>query len=443
MAARKEADSRGEPIGPEFALSLVADIAALLFCNGQTTERSQETAVRLGRALGVAPTILMRWGEILTFADSEAGQHHAVRSAIPASVDMRKVSSTTRLVDRVIAKEIAPEAIRGEQKAIEALSPTSTLRFATLAGLGAAALGVVFGVSHMIVLILIALLAGLGALLRRALANTSSNVFVQPLAAAGLAGALGAVAIRLGWAPADAMVAICPCMVLVPGPHFLNGALDCGRGRIALGSARMVFACLIVLMICTGLLAGLALGGVSLPVVGDFQRIPVVYDVLAAGVAVAAYGTFFNMPWQMLHIPVTIGMLSHAARWVIVFEAGGSPEVGALVACLIAGTIVTPVAARLHMPFAALAFASVVSLIPGIFLFRMSSGFVNLITRGSMAPPTLLQDSIVDGATAFFIMIAMAFGLILPRIVIESFFPVLSSGRTHSQHDEASGPSRA
>ena len=433
MAVRKEVDSKGDPVGPEFALALVVHTAALLFRNGQTTERSQEEAVHLGKALGIEPTILMRWGEILAFADDERGQHHAVLSAVPANVDMRKVSSTIRLVDRVIAKDIAPEAIRGEQRAIEALPPTSTLRFIVLAGLGAAALGVVFGVSHAGVLVLIALIAGLGALLRRALANASGNAFVQPLAAAGLAGALGAIAIRLGGAPPDAMVAICPCMVLVPGPHFLNGALDFGRGRIALGSARMVFACLIVLMICTGLLAGLSLGGVSLPVTGDFQRVPVVYDVLAAGVAVAAYGTFFDMPWRMLHIPVAIGMLSHAARWVLVFQAGASAEVGALVACLIAGTLVTPIAARLHMPFAALAFASVVSLIPGIFLFRMSSGFVNLVERGALAPQNLLRDSIVDGATAFFILIAMAFGLILPRVVIESFLPTLTRARAASR----------
>jgi uncharacterized membrane protein YjjB (DUF3815 family) len=266
-------------------------------------------------------------------------------------------------------------------------------------------------------------------MLRRWLASFTSNPFAQPLAAAMLAGMLGATAIRLGVAPPDAMVALCPCMVLVPGPHFLNGALDLWRARIAVGSARMVFASLIVLMICAGLLAGLSLGGVSLPVTGAFQRIPIGYDVLAAGVAVAAYGTFFNMPWRMLPIPVAIGMLSHAARWAVVYEAGASAEVGALVACLIAGTIVTPVAARLHMPFAALAFASVVSMIPGIFLFRMSSGFVNLIALGTVAPPSLLQNSIVDGATAFFILAAMAFGLILPRIVGEHFFFPLRPSR--------------
>jgi uncharacterized membrane protein YjjP (DUF1212 family) len=385
-------------------------------------------------ALGIKSTILMRWGEILTFADDNGDQRYAVLSAEPTSVDMRKVSSTIRLVDRVISGDLAPEAIASELTAIEALPTTSVVRFATFAALGAAALGVVFGVSHLIVLVLIAFIAGAGALLRRGLGRSTGNLFAQPLAAAGLAGLLGAAAMRLGLAPSNAMVALCPCMVLVPGPHFLNGALDLGRGRIALGSARMAFASLIVLTICVGLLVGLSLGGAALPVTGEFQRIPIAYDVLAAGVAVAAYGTFFNMPWRMLAIPVAIGMLAHAARWVVVFVAAGRPEVGALVACLIAGTIVTPIAARLHVPFAALAFASVVSLIPGIFIFRMSSGFVNLIALGELAPPALLQNSVINGATAFVIMIAMAFGLILPRMVVEHLFPILSPAHMHRVH---------
>jgi uncharacterized membrane protein YjjB (DUF3815 family) len=50
-------------------------------------------------------------------------------------------------------------------------------------------------------------------------------------------------------------------------------------------------------------------------------------------------------------------------------------------AALVVGTIITPIADRLRLPFAGLAFASVVSLIPGVFLFRMAGGMVDLITH--------------------------------------------------------------
>jgi uncharacterized membrane protein YjjB (DUF3815 family) len=64
----------------------------------------------------------------------------------------------------------------------------------------------------------------------------------------------------------------------------------------------------------------------------------------------------------------------------------------------------------------AIGFAAVVSMIPGVFLFRMTSGLV-LLTSGSN---TTLDATIADGMTAITIILAMSFGLIVPKIVIDS-----------------------
>jgi len=225
------------------------------------------------------------------------------------------------------------------------------------------------------------------------------------------------------------LVAVCPCMVLVPGPHLLNGAIDLARARIALGAARILYAGLIIVVICTGLLVGLALGGVALPVSETSVPVPLPYDVIAAGVAVAAYGTFFSMTWRTLPIPIVTGMIAHAARWATISLVGSSVETGAFVACLFVGIVITPVADRLRLPFAAFAFASVVSLIPGVFLFQMGGGLVALAALGGKAPPELLLATIADGSTATLIMLAMAFGLILPKMIIEHVCPDIVTRR--------------
>jgi uncharacterized membrane protein YjjP (DUF1212 family) len=405
---------------------LLAATAKLLFADGETTRRMIVGVERLGAALGVDVAVLPRWGALtLRVNDSNAPRLESI-VAEPLGVDMAKVSATNELIDKVCDHRLAADALQPALDSIRHLPPVSLARFVLLTAAGAAALGVIFGASHWFTLVLIAFSAGAGALLRRWLAALSTNPFVQPFCAALLAGVVGAIVVRLQLSSLMRLVAVCPCMVLVPGAHFLNGAIDLARARIALGACRVGYACLITLVISAGLLVGLSLAGVDLPVSPPVPAVPLGYDVIAAGVAVAAYGTFFAMPWRMLPIPVVIGMLAHALRWLAIGMVGASAEAGALIACLAVGIIVTPVADRLRMPFAAFAFASVVSLIPGVLLFRMAGGLLSLIRAGSGASSELLLGTIVDGATALLIILAMAFGLIVPKMCIEYFFPALT-----------------
>jgi uncharacterized membrane protein YjjB (DUF3815 family) len=188
---------------------------------------------------------------------------------------------------------------------------------------------------------------------------------------------------------------------------------------VLLGLARLTYASMIVLAISAGLLIGLALGGTSLPPAAPAGAAPLLGDVVAAGVAVAAYGAFFSMPWRLLPVPVLVGMLAHSVRWVAIFVAGASPAMGALLSCLLVGAIIAPVADRLRLPFAGLAFASVVSLIPGVFLFRMAGGLVELLQPGADARGDLVGAVIVDAGNALLIMIAITVGVILPKMVNE------------------------
>jgi uncharacterized membrane protein YjjB (DUF3815 family) len=118
------------------------------------------------------------------------------------------------------------------------------------------------------------------------------------------------------------------------------------------------------------------------------------------------------LPW-----PVAVGALAHALRWFVIAELGFGPAGGAFVACLTVGLILTPVSNHWRMPLAAVGFASVVSMLPGAYLFRTASGLAQ-IAADTGAPTTLIRPTLSDGVVAATVVLAMCLGLLAPKLVL-------------------------
>ena len=412
----ERASASAHPTAAE--MQFVVDAASALHGNGAGSDRTASRVAEVAARLDSTARLQLGWSESAVTLTARDGQPTVARFARPPSgIGMNRVLGVDTAVNGFSAGRLTlAQAQAAVQKAV-ALPAANVFLFAAACALGASALAVIFGVSHWQTVLLIAVSAGAGAFLRRGIARLGGSNFWQVGLAALLAGLLGAFAADLDISSALRLAAVCPCMVLVPGPHLLNGSLDLGALRIPLGLARLTFAVLTLLSIGAGLLAGLTLGGADLVVDPISREIPLWLDALSAGVVAVCYGIFYSSPWRILAWPFVVGAAVHAVRWVALEVWHAPAYLGAGLACLIAAAILLPISRRFQIPFSAVGFASVVSLMPGVLIFRALAGLAELQSQTGVAAQRVLVDTVNNANLAWLTIFAMAIGFIIPATI--------------------------
>jgi hypothetical protein len=121
-------------------------------------------------------------------------------------------------------------------------------------------------------------------------------------------------------------------------------------------------------------------------------------------------------PRRILPFPIAADMFAHGVRWVLISLAGVNVATGALIACILVSVMVTPVVDRLHpaVRYARLFHRRLDD--SGLLSFPSSKCDRRTRLDGPRAPATLLTNIGANGVTALLVILAMTFGLILPRV---------------------------
>src|SRR6478609_526532 len=139
-ASRHAADAH---IASSAEIDLISHCARLLFQNGQTTHATLGATARLADALGFQATVFPRLDSLtIRFADG-SGTRHEIVGIDHVNVDMSKVVAVGQIIDDVCDGRLEANAALNALQEVTRSPPVPLAIFASMAGAGAAALGVI------------------------------------------------------------------------------------------------------------------------------------------------------------------------------------------------------------------------------------------------------------------------------------------------------------
>jgi uncharacterized membrane protein YjjP (DUF1212 family) len=263
------------------------------------------------------------------------------------------------------------------------------------------------------------LAAGLGLLARQELGRRHFSVLALPLAAALLGALLGGLAIRLGWARSPELVLIVPALMLVPGPHLINGLFDLIDNQLPMSLFRLWLAAGILLASALGVVVGVELT-VPAPLFPEqaagAAHLNLASDVALAGVVTCGFAVFYNTPWRHLWMAAG-GVAGHGLRF-LALEAGCRLEAATFLGGLMVGAVSARMARSSRAPVAAIAFAGAVTMIPGLSLYRALAGALQLARQGEGTGPAMVASTLGNAFQGCVVVSALALGLILGARVV-------------------------
>ena len=396
---------------PDSALRFLHSSARLLLEYNVRSQSLERRIERVARHLGVSLHAIVGYRHVtLVLADGRSLQARASELRINVAVS----AGALHVIDELSQDRIDLDEATRRLETLERLAPRHRRWVViVLFGLAAAAIAwllradwgaiAVSGVS-----------SALGLIARQELAKRAVLIFTQPFAAGLIGAALGGLAIRQGWTETPGLCLIVPALMLVPGPHLINGVYDMLENHMQTGVCRLGLATGVLTATALGVALGawITLGpGTVSTMPSEATPLTLPLDAALAGVAACGFGAFYNAPWRVLWVSILGGVVGHGLRYVCLDYMG--VEIATLFGCLAVGAIANVAAERRHLPFSALAFAGAVPMMPGVFIYQSIAGAIRLSAADAAVEPMLASTTLALSFKSVFVLGAIANGLLI------------------------------
>jgi uncharacterized membrane protein YjjP (DUF1212 family) len=282
-------------------------------------------------------------------------------------------------------------------------------------GMAAAALAGLLGGDTAAVAV-VGLATGFGLFARQELGRRNFSLLALPLAAAFIGAVFGGLAIRFVWTHTPELVLIVPALMLVPGPHLINGALDLIDNYVPMSLSRFWLAAGILL--ASGL--GIALGAeITLPdraVVSEsgagIDHLNLFMDMLLAGIVTCGFAIFYNAAWRHVAMATLGGMAGHGLRF-LALKAGCTLEAATFLGGLVVGVVSACMARPGGTPIAVISFAGAVTMIPGLDIYRALAGALQMARLPENVSSAAIATTVGNASQACLMVGGLVLGLIL------------------------------
>src|SRR5262249_44042294 len=208
---------------------------------------------------------------------------------------------------------------------------------------------------------------------------------------------------------------IVPSLMLVPGPHLINGLLDLIDNYLPMSMARLGLAAGILLASALGIVLGIELT-VFQPLAagadGAAEKLNLLSDMILAGIVTCGFAAYYNTPWAQVAMAVVGGMAGHGLHF-IALQANWTAEAATLAGGLTVGVVSAWIARSNRTPVAVIAFAGAVTMMPGLQMYLALGGALKLARLENAADLPTIAVTVGNALQAAVVVGALSLGLIV------------------------------